>query len=140
MSVTWTIRIMIAMGGLLSSVCTAEAHHSFAMFDPDKDLSIEGTVQDFTWTNPHVWVDVMVVGPAGTPVKWGLETQSVGILHRMGWGPESLKKGDRIKVDLHPMKDGTPGGQLMKITFPDGRELLTAMARRPAQATPAPAP
>ena len=138
MSATWTIRSMIAMGALLSTVAVAEAHHSFAMFDADKDLAIEGTVQDFTWTNPHVWVDVMVVDAAGKPVKWGLETQSVGILNRMGWGPESLKKGDKIKVDLHPMKDGTPGGQLMKITFPDGRELLTGMARRRAQPAPAP--
>jgi hypothetical protein len=113
---------------------SALAHHSFAMFDAAKDVSIEGTVADFSWTNPHVWIDVMVTDAQGKAQKWGLESQSVGILFRQGWGPDSVKPGDKIKAELHPMKDGTPGGQLMKLTFPDGRELLTSMARRPAAA------
>jgi hypothetical protein len=116
----------------------ALAHHSFAMFDADKDQTIEGTVADFAWTNPHIWVDLLVTDADGKSQKWGLETQSIGILYRQGWTPDSLKRGDKVKAQLHPMKDGTPGGQLMKIVFPDGRELLTSMARRPAQAAPSP--
>lgn len=127
--------ILLAAGLLGAS--GASAHHSFAMFDPTKDVTIEGTVSAFSWQNPHVWIDV-TVQVDGKGQNWGLESQSVGILYRQGWKADSLKPGDKIIAMLHPMRDGTPGGQLMSIKLPDGRELVTSMARRPA-AQPAPA-
>jgi hypothetical protein len=122
--------VFLALSGALA-VCGggAYAHHSFAQFDTGKTMTIEGTVKSYSWSNPHVWIDMMVKGANGDTQKWGLETQSVGILSRAGWNPTSLKEGDQITVQIHPMKDGTSGGQVMKITFPDGRVLLTGMAR-----------
>lgn len=117
------------LAGLSFAAPQALAHHSFAQFDTTKELTMEGTVQDFQWSNPHVWIDIMTTNSKGEPQKWGLETQSVGILFRQGWRQDSLKPGDKITVQLHPMRDGSSGGQLMKITFPDGRVLVTAMAR-----------
>lgn len=108
----------------------ALAHHSFAMFDAEKDVTIEGEVIAYSWFNPHVWIDVMVSDGRGAQQRWGLESQSLGILARLGWRQDSMKAGDRVLVDLHPMKDGTPGGQVMKVTLPDGKVLLTGMARR----------
>ena len=125
----------IVICSLLLGASGASAHHSFAMFDALKEMTIEGTVSAFTWQNPHVWIDVMV-GEGGTAKKWGVESQSTGILFRQGWGPNSVKVGERIKLQIHPMKNGNPGGQLMKVTLADGRELLTSMARRGGEAAP----
>jgi hypothetical protein len=106
----------------------AWAHHSFAMFDADKQDTVEGAVKDFQWTNPHVWLDVVIVDPAGGDSKvWGMESQSPGILFRRGWKPDILKPGDKVMVVLHPMKDGHPGGQILKVTLPNGRVITTAM-------------
>ena len=130
MKATALLRARIALAcGLSFAAGGAWAHHSFAQFDADKTMEIQGTVKDFTWTNPHVWIDMTVTNAAGVPQQWGLESQSVGILYRGGWKPDSLKAGDKVTVQIHPMRDGTNGGQVMKVTFPDGRVLLTGMAR-----------
>lgn len=113
-----------------STAAPAFAHHSFSMFDAAKDVVIEGTVKSYAWTNPHVWIDVDVAKAGGGTETWGLESQSVGILFRQGWKADSVKPGDKIKVEIHPLKDGTPGGQVMRVMLPDGSELLTNMARR----------
>lgn len=128
--VTWSKQLQIsAIGALVLAPGAALGHHSFSMFDATRDMTIEGTVSAFTWTNPHVWIDV-IVDNGGEQERWGIETQSIGILYRQGWKADSVKVGERVRVELHPMKDGTPGGQLMKIVLPDGKELLTSMARR----------
>jgi hypothetical protein len=120
----------VVAAGVSVSAGAAWAHHSFAMFDVTKVTTIEGTVKDYAWTNPHVWVDLMVPNSSGVMERWGLESQSVGILYRMGWKSDSLKPGDKVTVTPHPMKNGTVGGQVMKIATADGRELTTAMNRR----------
>lgn len=128
-----SIRMLQVTALAIASVATpALAHHSFSMFDATKDVVVEGTVKSFAWTNPHVWIDLNVAKAGGGAETWGLESQSVGILFRQGWKASSLKPGDKIKVQLHPMKDGKPGGQVMKVILADGSELITSMARRPA--------
>jgi Family of unknown function (DUF6152) len=99
----------------------AVAHHSFAMFDATKSVKIEGTVKKFTWANPHVWIDMLVVNGDGQVEQWGIEGQNLGDLYRKGWTADSLKAGEKISVEIHPMKDGSHGGQLMEVTFSDGR-------------------
>jgi hypothetical protein len=114
-----------------ASFTGAAAHHSFAMFDQNKRITIEGTVQEYQWTQPHVWLDVMVASaPGAQPVKWGIESQSPAILHRRGWTPDTIKTGDKVTVDIFPMKDGTPGGQMLRVHLPDGRIITTAMGER----------
>ncbi len=71
----------LALGG------SALAHHSFAMFDADKTVELEGTVKEFQWTNPHSWLQVMVVYEAGLEFEWSLELGSPGSLARNGWRP-----------------------------------------------------
>ncbi len=112
---------------LLISLNGALAHHSFAMFDQGQDATIEGTVHEFQWTAPHIWLDVWVMGEAGAePVLWGIESQSPRILFNRGWAPDTIKEGDRVVVDLHPAKDGLPGGQMLRVTFADGRVITTS--------------
>ena len=107
----------------LALTVPALAHHSFAMFDRDKEVTIVGTIKSFAWSNPHVWVDVLVADDKNATQVWGLEAQSPAILYRGGWKQDSLKPDDRVTVVLHPMRDGTLGGQLMKVTLASGQVL-----------------
>ncbi len=127
--------------GRLRALCTAaslaplfaagaaSAHHSFAMFDTSKQVTVQGVVKQFTWANPHVWLDIVVTDDRGQPQTWGLESLAVGLLYRDGWTADSLKPGDKVTVQLHPMRDGTFGGQLMKVTLADGHVLNSGNAR-----------
>ncbi len=101
------------------------AHHSSVMFDRDAAVSVEGTVKEMQWTNPHSWIQLVSM-KEGKPVEFSLESQSPNILVRKGWRPDSVKTGDKVKIVYHPLKDGQPGGQVVSITFEDGTTLLTA--------------
>ena len=101
-------------------VAPASAHHSFAMFDISKRVTIQGTVEKFEWSNPHSWLFVAVPGAKGA-TSYGFEMQSVGELLRRGWKKVSFKPGDEVKIGYHPLLDGTPGGQLTTAWTPDGK-------------------
>ncbi len=97
----------------------AFAHHSFAMFDQSKQVSISGTVRDFQWTNPHAFVQL----EDAQGKMWGVELNSPNNLVRQGWKRNVLKPGDKISVTLNPLRDGRPGGLFNAVTLPDGRVL-----------------
>ena len=102
---------------------SAFAHHSHAMFDSTKQVTLVGTVKEFDWTNPHCWIQVLVPDPdhpQATPVEWGVEMDSPLALFRRGWKPETLKAGDKITVVVNPLRDGQAGGQIVSVTGPDG--------------------
>ncbi len=94
----------------------ALAHHSFAMFDPAKAMTIEGTVKTLQWTAPHVilWVQADKVGVYDAGL-WSLELPtSPGNLSKMGWSRISLVPGDKIRVDIDPIRDGRRSGRFKK--------------------------
>lgn len=99
------------------------AHHSFAMFDNTKNVTVMGTVKAVSYANPHVWVDMVVMNEKGQPVTWGMEGGNLGGLYRMGWTKDTVKAGDKVKMEVHPLKDGTAGGQIVRVTLEDGRVL-----------------
>jgi hypothetical protein len=110
----------------LSTVCfatTAGAHHSFAMFDRSQTESIAGTVKEFELINPHSWLRVMVPNANGVPSEWSLELGGAGQLGRFGWTPDAVHPGDKVTVQLHPLRDGSYGGQLISVTLPNGKVL-----------------
>lgn len=110
---------LIAVAALLTA-SSALAHHSFAMFDQSKIVTMQGTVKDFRWTNPHVFIQVLVKTEAGAEVEWSIEMTSPEHLARVGWRPGTLKAGDAVTLNIHPMRDGTAGGQYVSGTGPDG--------------------
>ena len=112
--------IGLALALTAMTATPALAHHSFAMFDRDKPVAISGVVKDFQWTNPHVWIQVMVPDAKGTPQEWGVECTSVNFLRRQGWEKDSLKPGDKVKLMIFPLKDGSKGGQLNKLVELNG--------------------
>src|SRR5579862_4438476 len=100
----------------------AYAHHSMAMFDGDKTVTLEGTVKYFKWASPHAFIGLTVPYKTG-PVDWTIEMGGggVGTLIRVGWSPETIKFGDKVTIVCHPMKNGTAGGNFVSMTLPDGK-------------------
>ena len=102
-----------------AAVCVAGpalAHHSFAMFDSAKTVTLDGTVKEFQWTNPHTWIQIMVKDPSGKEVEWSIEGGSPNGLGRQGWKRTSLKPGDHAVLTIHPLKEGNTGGSLISAT------------------------
>lgn len=92
----------------------APAHHSFAMFDAEKSITIAGTVKEFQWMNPHIWIQIMARDAAtDREVEWSIEGGSPGSLARKGWKRTSIKPGDRISLTGHPLRNGEYGASLM---------------------------
>jgi hypothetical protein len=117
----------------------AGAHHSTAMFEPERRVTLNGTIKDFQWTNPHAWIQIVVPGADGKPADWSFECGSPNTLSRQGWKPSTFKPGDAVTIVANPMKDGTPAGLLYTVTLADGR-VLGPGALSPAAAPAAPVP
>ena len=110
---------MLALAGFAAVVLAAApafAHHSFAMFDNTKNVTLEGTIKEFQWTNPHSWVQIVVKDASGKDVEWSIEGGSPNGLARQGWKRTSLKPGDKAVLVMHPLKDGTAGGSLVTVS------------------------
>lgn len=114
---------------LTTAVCLAAtgaaAHHSAAMFDASKQITLTGTVKEFQWTSPHCWIQLLVSNPArptAAPLEWGIEMDNPVGLSRHGWKPGSLKAGDKIVVVAHPLRDGSRGAQVVSVTK-DGKPI-----------------
>ena len=101
----------------------ALAHHSFAMFDRGRTDAVSGTVKEFDMINPHGWLQLMVPDAQGKEREWSLETGGPGQLSRSGWQPQTVVAGDKVKAMIHPLKDGSYGGQLVSVTLPNGQTL-----------------
>jgi len=99
------------------------SHHSFAMFDRTKVVSLKGVVREFQWTNPHSWVQLTVKTDKGATEEWSLEALSPNVLSRMGWKRNSIKTGDEITAFFNPTRDGSHGGNLVKIVLADGQSI-----------------
>jgi hypothetical protein len=112
--------LLAAAGGF---ALPAVAHHSFAMFDQTKQLSLKGTVKEFQWTNPHAFIRVDVAENGATET-WDVELNSPNNLKRQGWSSSSVKTGDKVTIVLNPLRDLThKGGLFIAVTLPDGTVL-----------------
>jgi hypothetical protein len=110
---------------LTASICAvpALAHHSFAMFNQDEMVEVHGAVKEFLWVNPHSWLQVMVTDENGDETEWSIEMSAPSSLARDGWERNSVEPGDIVTVMVHPIRDGSAGGQFVSIMLPDGSEL-----------------
>ena len=112
-----------AVAALLLSCSVAYAHHSFAMFDLAKDVTVEAVIKEVQFTNPHVWLQILVPDGKGGQTEWSIESGAPGMMLRNGWKPSTLKPGDKVTLTMHPLKNGSPGGSLVRVKVPDGRTL-----------------
>ena len=104
-----------------AGIGSAAAHHSFAMFDADKTVTMQGTVAEFEWVNPHSWLRFTVNDEkTGRPVRVGGGTEfAIAADHHGHARPNQVKAGDSVSVTFHPMKDGSRGGQFIQATLPE---------------------
>ncbi len=120
MNVRMLVWSIAGLGALLVAAAPVFAHHSFAMFDMQKEVTAKGVVKEFQWTNPHSWVQIEIKNDKGATEEWALEALSPNVLSRMGWKRNSLKAGETITVVYHPARDGSHGGHLVNVTLADG--------------------
>lgn len=132
-------RALLAAGSLLVAA-GAFAHHSFAMFDREKEVVLTGTVKEFQWTNPHAFIEMNVPNAKGEPEHYSIEMNSPNNLTRQGWKSTLLKNGDKVVVTMNPLRDGKRGGLFVAITFADGKVIRDPTNRQRATPEPAAAP
>jgi len=126
--------LLAAIALLLMSAPLA-AHHGAAAFDTDKDLTLKGTVVEWTWANPHCFLKFDAKDDTGTVRTWAVETQNPTDMSNRGWRRTSFKVGDQVTVVLQAVKNGAPVGRVVSVTLADGTVL-----RANAPPVPAPAP
>jgi hypothetical protein len=107
-----TRKVLAAASLVAAMSAPLAAHHSAAMFDDDKVVELNGTIKEVQWTNPHIWIQV-VVDNNGQKTEWSVEGGSPNTLSRNGWKATTFKSGDPVIVRVSPMKDGTAGGQFI---------------------------
>ena len=113
----------------LSPALPALAHHSFAMFDQRKVMTLEGTVAEFQWTNPHSFIEMDVPQAGGAAQRWSIELNSPNNLKRQGWTRTALKPGDRVTLRMNPLRDGRHGGLFLDVKLPNGTTLDSGLPK-----------
>src|SRR5215469_2439071 len=124
---------LCAVIGLAILTAPLFAHHSFAMFEMNKNVTYVGTVMEYNWENPHTHIIIKVeAGPNVDPATvgtWDVEGGAVNIMARQGWNRASYKVVDPISVTGHPMRDGSKVISLFYVTKPDGTRMYHDIAR-----------
>ena len=122
LAVSLVASLVLGFGGI------AAAHHSNAAYDLEHPQTMEGTVKAVNWTNPHISFVIEKDAKNGEPaVTWVFEVSSPGVLTRSGWTKRSLQPGDHAVFRYAPLRDGSPGGFLQKVTLPNGQELTYSL-------------
>jgi hypothetical protein len=110
------------LGVLLASGAALSAHHSGTMFDETKEISVQGVVKEFQYTNPHSWLLVDVTGADGKVTTWGFEAEGPTTLMQMKVRRSDFAPGTKLTISGHPMKDGRPAAAWTKAVRADGVE------------------
>lgn len=120
--------LLAAAGAAALAALPATAHHSFAMFDQTKQMTLNGTVHEFQWTNPHAFIELDVPNGARSQ-RWAIELNSPNNLTRQGWKRNSLKAGDKVSVRIAPLRDGHPGGLFLDLKKANGQVLDSGLPK-----------
>ena len=118
---------LLMSGAIALASGVALAHHSFAMFDQENPIDLEGTVQEFKYTSPHTFILLVVKDKDGGNTVWNLEGGAPSNLVRDGWSSKTLKPGDEVRLIVEPLRSGAPGGawNASKIKFKSGEPIVS---------------
>ena len=108
---------------VVTTAVPAFAHHSFAMYDHTRTVTLKGEVTKFQWTNPHGYLEIDVKQKDGSTKHYSLEMTSINMMTRLGWRSNMIKGGDLVVCTVAPLLNGEPAGLLLDVTLPDGRKL-----------------
>lgn len=132
-------KLGLAVASLMLIAAPAVAHHSAAMFDRTKKVTLVGVVKDFQYTQPHSWIDVNVESPKARRGEWAFEAGAPSQMKAAGITPSSLKAGDKITITGYPLRDGRNGAAFLELTLPNGEVRTTARLVEAAPPNPPPA-
>lgn len=121
----YLVTAFIATIALLAASSAVIAHHGAATFDTGKELTMQGTVTEWVWSNPHCFLKFDVQEKDGTVKSWTVETSNPPDMVNRGWSRRSFKVGEKVTVIVEPVKSGNPVGRLLTVTFADGKVLST---------------
>ena len=113
----WSIALIIVM------VAPALAHHSFAVYDHTRTLTLQGTVTKFQWTNPHGFIEMDVQQSDGSVKHYSVELTSINMMQRVGWRSNMIKPGDKVQVVMAPLLSGDPVGLGLEVVLADGKTM-----------------
>ncbi len=119
------LRLITLFPAAVVLIPTAWAHHSDAGMDLESVVAFDGTVTDFAWRNPHVYV-IVETEQSGEPVEWELQLGPVNVISRRGWSRDALSPGDEVTVRANPMENGRPYGILRSIDKEGGLSMGAA--------------
>jgi len=111
-------------GSLLMLPPPLVAHHSAAIFEAGKRLTVTGTVTEWFWANPHCLLSLDVKDGSGQAVRWVVETQAPPNMIPFGWSKQSFKPGDHVTITVEPARSGRAVGRLLQAVLPDGKTLV----------------
>jgi hypothetical protein len=123
--VKYALTALIATAGILAGSAAVVAHHGAATFDTGKRITMEATVTEWVWSNPHCFLKFETKEANGTVRNWTVETSNPPDMVNRGWSRRSFKAGDKVTVVVEPVKSGNPVGRLLTVTFADGKVLST---------------
>jgi hypothetical protein len=103
--------ISIVVVGLLAVSVPLFAHHGNASYDSSKTVTVKGTVAEYIWANPHVFLKVDAKDDSGNTVHWIIEAQNPVSQIDIGWSKNTFKPGDEVIVDVTPARNGQPIGR-----------------------------
>ena len=132
--------VLIAAAGLLPVSVALSAHHGAAALDTGKEITLKGSVTEWTWSNPHCFLKFDAKDDTGTVRNWAVETQNPTTMTLRGWSRTSFKVGDEVTVTIEPVKNGQPVGRILHLILPNGQKLIAANATTPGSTPPAPEP
>ena len=113
----------VLAAAMVAASATAMAHHSAAMFEERKTVTVEGVVKKFEYTNPHSWLWVDVTGSDGKVTTWGFEAEGPSTLQRAGIRPSEFPVGTKLTMTGRPMKDGRPAAiWVLAVRKADGKK------------------
>jgi hypothetical protein len=113
----WSIALAVLM------VAPAFAHHSFAVYDHTRTLTLRGTVTKFQWTNPHAFIEMDVQQSDGSVKHYSVELTSINMMQRVGWRSNMIKAGDKVQVVVAPLLSGEPVGLGLEVVLADGKTM-----------------
>ncbi|MBI3047690.1 MAG: hypothetical protein HYY76_05205 [Acidobacteria bacterium] len=114
---TGLLAVVLALG----AASPVLSHHSHAMFDHTNEVTVTGTVTEFVFRNPHVFLYLDVKNPNGEVINYSVEMSNIPNMIRRGITPATFKPGDTVTVKVHPLKDGRRGGNYVTVTAADGK-------------------
>ena len=117
------LSIVTSLVGVTGLSVAALAHHAAAMFDRERTIELTGSVREFQWTNPHIWIQVEVPNENGEIEEWSVEGGVPNRLFRAGWRPNSFEPGDQVTIRAFPMRDGGRAALFVGARLPDGSTL-----------------